>query len=241
MSIKSEWCNFVNKIMWIWVWDSQKRKQLRLSPALIKGKNNRIIIFSDDNDDIKRKKVPGLYINIKGSNNLIKIASNVKFNNCALSITANNTSVFIDKNSYYNSLVINMICGNGQKIELGKNITAHGVTVNLNEENAALIVKDNCLFSNSISIWPTDGHSIFDKQTKTRINHIKHPVEIGEHCWIGEGVKITKNAKLPPNSIVGIGAVVTKEFTEENTIIAGNPARVIKKDILWNTRLNHKY
>lgn len=111
----------------------------------------------------------------------------------------------------------------------------------MNEKNAALIVKDDCLFSNSISIWPTDGHAIFDKDTKQRINNIQRPLEIGEHCWIGEGVKLTKNAKLPPNTIVGIGAVVTKEFNEEYTIIAGNPAKVIKKNVIWHPNLEHKF
>ena len=180
-------------------------------------------------------------INIKGNNNTVKIAGNTKFNNCSLTIYASNAIVYIGKNSNYNFTNITLCCGNGQKVTLGDNITVYGMNVNLNEENAELIVKNNCLFSNSISIWPTDGHSIFDKNTKQRINYLTRPIEIGEHCWIGEGVKLTKNAKLPPNTMVGIGAVVTKEFFEENTIIAGNPAKIIKRNILWNPNLNHKF
>lgn len=242
MGLKNEWLKFINKMMWILVWDSPKRKNLRKNLPLIEGKNNKIIFFSEDDSARKAKKsCAGLCIRIKGSNNTVKIARNTDFYNSHITIHANNATVIIGENSVCKDLDINICCGNGQKIILGKNIRAFGVNIYLNEKNAALIVKDDCLFSNSISIWPTDGHAIFDKDTKQRINNIQRPLEIGEHCWIGEGVKLTKNAKLPPNTIVGIGAVVTKEFNEEYTIIAGNPAKVIKKNVIWHPNLEHKF
>lgn len=33
--------------------------------------------------------------------------------------------------------------------------------------------------------------------------------------------------------IFGINAVVTKRFDEENTIIAGNPAKLVKRNVKW--------
>jgi len=54
-------------------------------------------------------------------------------------------------------------------------------------------------------------------------------VIIGRNCWIGMNAVILPGVTLCDHTIVGAGTVVTKSFHEENIIIAGNPARVIKK------------
>lgn len=55
----------------------------------------------------------------------------------------------------------------------------------------------------------------------------KGPVIIEDNVWIGEGVCIMPNVKIGKNSIVGANAVVTKSFPE-NSVIGGNPAKLIK-------------
>ena len=52
--------------------------------------------------------------------------------------------------------------------------------------------------------------------------------------WIGNDVKITKKAFIPNNTIVGIGSVVSSKFEEENTVIAGNPAKVVKRGVKFD-------
>ncbi|MDL2200408.1 DapH/DapD/GlmU-related protein [Halopseudomonas aestusnigri] len=54
-------------------------------------------------------------------------------------------------------------------------------------------------------------------------------VIIGEGCWIGMNSVILPGVTLGDKTIVGAGSVVTKSFTEGGCIIAGNPARVIRK------------
>ena len=54
------------------------------------------------------------------------------------------------------------------------------------------------------------------------------PVVIGNHVWIGEGVSILPGVTLGDNVIVGANAVVTHSFPA-NVVIAGCPAKVIKK------------
>ena len=51
-------------------------------------------------------------------------------------------------------------------------------------------------------------------------------IEIMDNCFIGMGSMIMPNVVIGPNSIVGAGAVVTKDVPP-NTIVAGIPARVI--------------
>jgi len=59
--------------------------------------------------------------------------------------------------------------------------------------------------------------------------HIRKPVKIGNNVWIGANVVILPGVEIGDNTIIGAGSIVTKSFKEENLIIAGNPAIIIKK------------
>jgi maltose O-acetyltransferase len=52
-------------------------------------------------------------------------------------------------------------------------------------------------------------------------------VEIGDNVFIGAACIILPGVKINKNAIIGAGSIVTKEIPE-NSIAAGNPARVIR-------------
>lgn len=52
---------------------------------------------------------------------------------------------------------------------------------------------------------------------------------IGENCWIDMNSVVLPGVMLGPRTTVGAGAVVTKSFPEGHSIIAGNPAHVVKE------------
>ena len=58
-------------------------------------------------------------------------------------------------------------------------------------------------------------------------------IVIGNHVWIGSGVKILKGVKIGDNNVIAGSSVVTKSFDEQNVLIAGNPAKIIKREISW--------
>ncbi len=54
------------------------------------------------------------------------------------------------------------------------------------------------------------------------------PVTIGTNVWIGNGATIMRGVSIGDNSVVAASSVVTKPVPA-NTLVAGNPARIIKQ------------
>ena len=56
---------------------------------------------------------------------------------------------------------------------------------------------------------------------------------IGKNCFIAVGAIILPGVKIGDEVIVGAGAIVTKDVPS-NTVVAGNPARIIRENIKMN-------
>ena len=65
-----------------------------------------------------------------------------------------------------------------------------------------------------------------------RLNH-NRPIAVGKHVWIGAECKILKGTVIPDGCIIAANTCIYKRFDEENCIIGGYPAKIIKKDIWW--------
>ncbi|MEP6922997.1 MAG: hypothetical protein ABI954_00915 [Pyrinomonadaceae bacterium] len=55
------------------------------------------------------------------------------------------------------------------------------------------------------------------------------PIVIGDYSYLGSEIRIAPGGAIPARCVVGIGSVITKNLLEEETLIAGVPAAVIKK------------
>ena len=62
----------------------------------------------------------------------------------------------------------------------------------------------------------------------------QYPVVIGNDVWIGHGALILCGVSVGDGAVIGAGAVVTKNV-EPYTIVAGNPAKEIRKRFDENT------
>lgn len=88
-------------------------------------------------------------------------------------------------------------------------------------------IGNNCAISWNVSILDSDFHNY--KIDGKKVNITKEVI-IGDNVWIGNNVIILKGVVIGNNSIVGAGSVVTKDVPP-STIVAGNPAKIIKKNV----------
>jgi acetyltransferase-like isoleucine patch superfamily enzyme len=114
--------------------------------------------------------------------------------------------------------------------------------------NGALIMAEekiaigsHCLVSWNVGIADSDFHPLepaqrlidaralapFFKDRPPRPKLKTAPVIVGDNVWIGMNAVILKGVVIGENSVVAAGSVVTKSVPA-NSVVAGNPARVVK-------------
>ena len=92
------------------------------------------------------------------------------------------------------------------------------------QDQGGLYIGENSLIGHNVII-ATLNH---DMDPYHRADLHPKPVHIGKRVWIGSGSIILPGITIGDNSIVGAGSVVTKNVPPD-TIVAGNPAKFIKK------------
>ncbi len=91
-------------------------------------------------------------------------------------------------------------------------------------------IGNGCAISWGVTIIDDDHHSInYEGNHQSKKNH---SVILGDKVWVGCNVTILKGTEVGDNSIVAAGSVLTGSFPA-NSLVAGNPARVIKRNVNW--------
>jgi acetyltransferase-like isoleucine patch superfamily enzyme len=124
--------------------------------------------------------------------------------------------------------------GQGTKVGSG-GILTFGENFQVTAETT-IICDDSITFGKDVlcswqcQIMDTDFHHIIADED---VRPVTSPVTIGDHVWIGSRVIVNKGTDIPDNSVIAAGSVVTTKFTEPNTLLAGVPAVVKRKNINW--------
>ena len=125
---------------------------------------------------------------------------------------------------------------NNNIVGIGNKISIHTNTYFSCKEGTKIFIGNECMFAANVIIRSSDEHSIINLNNGKRVN-LSQDVKIGNRVWFGEDSKVNKGVVIPNNCVIGTGSIVTKKFLEENVVIAGIPAKIIKRDITWEIEL----
>ena len=87
---------------------------------------------------------------------------------------------------------------------------------------AKIVIGDDCLVSYAVHLR-TDPDVPVNRQ-----GHDEADIVLGDNVWVGYGAQVMSGVTVGSNSIVGAGAVITRDVPE-GVVVAGVPAKVIKK------------
>ena len=110
----------------------------------------------------------------------------------------------------------------GDEIRVG-----HNVFVNQNctfYDLGGLDIADDVMIGPNVSI-NSAGHPVPPSQRRASV--VGKPIVIERNVWIAAGATIIGGVTVGENSVVAAGSVVTKDVPP-NTLVGGNPARVIR-------------
>lgn len=206
------------------------RSYMRKCKVDVSGENNKIVVNEDS-----------CFYNSKircfGHNNEIIIGKGCEVYNCDFFISGDENRIIIEDMYKAHNAEFQLV-QNANRIWVKRGTTMHGrdccAIHMVADEGKSIIIGEDCMLSKSIQIRTSDSHSVTDLKGK-RLNP-SADVVIGDHCWISLGCIILKGTDIASHSVVAAGAICTKKYEEEHCVLAGNPAKIVKRQIDWDRK-----
>lgn len=131
--------------------------------------------------------------------------------------------------------------GHGGKIVVKKN--AHltlGNRFNMSAESAIyccykIEFGDYNLLSWQVQLIDSDLHDIYAKDEATIAINPPAAIITGDSVWFCSRANVLKGVTIPSNCIIAANSNVVHTLTDSFCIYAGNPAKVIKRNITWDS------
>ena len=115
-------------------------------------------------------------------------------------------------------------CSYGQNIHIGDHVYLNFLCTIL--DNNEVHIGHHVMIGPAVQIY-TAAHLL---QAEARIQgwEVAKPIVIEDNVWLGGGAILLPGVRIGRNAVVGAGAVVSRSVPA-NTVVAGNPARVIRE------------
>ena len=178
----------------------------------------------------------GLYLKYLAAK--IKYLGKVKFKGFTVLYSFPGSKIEIQDGTVFNSSPLSNLVGlsqrmiivarHGGKVSIGEECQISGSTIYAMQE---ITIGKRVFIGGNCKIIDNDFHPLAASQRlPQRPEDIrKQPISIGDECFIGTDSIILKGTTLGRNCVVGAGSVVSGTWPD-NSIIAGNPARLIREN-----------
>jgi acetyltransferase-like isoleucine patch superfamily enzyme len=123
------------------------------------------------------------------------------------------------------------------RIDRGVDIRAHGGRIRVGSQSylgpycclagpGDIIIGSNCMIASQSSLY-ANNHKFSDLETPIADQGVTaEGIVIEDDCWLGTGVRVLDGVRIGRGSVIGAGAVVTKDIPPLS-IAVGVPAKVI--------------
>ena len=159
----------------------------------------------------------------------LNLAKNIKLVRCQIIISGLNNRLEIEEDVKIRGSKIEII-GNNCLIKISKqSMIGDSCYLVVKEENIQLVIGTLCNLSRNVKVMASDGHPIY--QNGIQVNPSQNII-LANNIWVADNVTILKGVHIGEESVLGINSVVTKSVPS-HSIVAGNPAIVVKENITW--------
>jgi acetyltransferase-like isoleucine patch superfamily enzyme len=172
-------------------------------------------------------------IRVRGRDNRIRIGKGSFATNVGISVVGDGNRMALGNGWSATRLKVQLRHGSVFRARRGWNV-AGGCAVSA-LEGPTVQLGIGCLFADEIVLMTSDFHPVLDAASGARLNTARD-ITLGDHVWIGLRALILKGATIGANAVIGAGSVVTGEIPAA-CVAAGNPARVIRRDVTWSQNL----
>ncbi|MBE6449116.1 MAG: hypothetical protein E7013_00220 [Alphaproteobacteria bacterium] len=209
-------------------------KKIFKSNLYDKGENN-IVNYQD---------FPECEFFIQGNNNKVIIDPTTKLSG-RIQIVGNDNFVHIGHQNTLNmTLNIGFAYNNFSEpthsciLKISDGVYMHDTQIVLADDSTYVKIGRKCSFSKGCQICVVN---LFDEKPENgKLLNTDSFVHIGDNVSCGSYVNILRNSSIPDKSVLEADTVVNSSFEEQNTLIVGNPARIVQHNIDWE-KLSSRY
>lgn len=112
----------------------------------------------------------------------------------------------------------------GATLTLGSGYINNGARIVVFER---IEIGNNVAISENVTFRDSDNHIIEGSQKPVSL-----PITIEDNVWIGINVTILKGVTVGKGAVIAANSLVNKDVPP-GTLVAGNPARVVRENIKW--------
>lgn len=175
--------------------------------------------------------IPNTRVTFTGVNNTLQVEQGARIGSLSVQFDSDNGYMEVGSSHGVPSFSATVRVGQDSRVLIGRNVSTTSAVGISATEGTTVSLGEDCMIAIGVQLRADDGHPIFDVHTEKRVN-TSRDIIIGEHVWLGYNSAVLGGVSIGSGAVVGLSSVVTRDVPN-NAVAAGNPARVVRRDVAW--------